>query len=800
MRNGGKLSISAVVKAQAGVQSVVADLGGIETITLKPSSATLGEANPEGTLGLWNAEWTAHGLEEKVYTVTLRVTDRSGHFFENRSLQFSDPAAGNSTPGTTTYPNAALARIGAASFLNAGEGDLVSAVVDAAAGYAYFGTNTIPGTVIKVALGSGTDAPRRVGALTLNSGEDYLESAVIDTAAGYAYFGTYTSPGRVVQVALGKDTDAPTRVSAVTFSSGEDYPNLAVIDPDAGYAYFVTSYTFPGIVVKVALGKGAVAPRRVGALTLDSGESNFSSAVIDPAAGYAYLGTNRTTPGIVVKVALGQGTGLPTRVGALTLNSGEGCLTSAVIDPAAGYAYFGTGYNRAGIVVKVALGGTGAPTRVGALTLDPNSGEDMLYSAVIDPAAGFAYFGAIWTAPGVLVKVALGKGADAPTRVGALTLNSGEPNVSCAVIDPAAGYAYLGTYTSPGIVVKIGLSENGSLKATKITMPEAGNLTDVRFYSHAAKGNVRLAIYSNAAPKSLLWQSASVPNSVAGAFLIAPISSGTPNSLQLVPGTYWLGWQVDTNADVPSYTAGAVGDGFCLPQPYGAFPGTVTGETSTAEKWTEYITYLAGTATTVTSSQNPSTYGQSVTFTATVTGASPTGTVTFKDGSTTLGAGTLNGGTATYSTSSLAVGSHGIAAVYGGDGNNTGSTSATLTMTVNPRPITVTAAGDSRTYDGTTSSAGVPTITSGSLAAGDTATWTQTFDTKNVGTGKTLTPAGTVNDGNGGNNYSVTFVNDTSGVINPLAITVTAATDSKTYDGTTSSAGVPNGAKIRNSW
>ena len=50
------------------------------------------------------------------------------------------------------------------------------------------------------------------------------------------------------------------------------------------------------------------------------------------------------------------------------------------------------------------------------------------------------------------------------------------------------------------------------------------------------------------------------------------------------------------------------------------------------------------------------------------------------------------------------------------------------------------------------------------LAPGDTAAFTQTFDTANVGTGKTLTPPGTVNDGNGGANYAVTFVNDTTGV------------------------------------
>ena len=42
------------------------------------------------------------------------------------------------------------------------------------------------------------------------------------------------------------------------------------------------------------------------------------------------------------------------------------------------------------------------------------------------------------------------------------------------------------------------------------------------------------------------------------------------------------------------------------------------------------------------------------------------------------------------------------------------------------------------------------------------------------GTGKTLTPSGTVTDGNSGNNYTYTFVTNTSGVINAKALTITA--------------------------
>jgi uncharacterized repeat protein (TIGR01451 family) len=94
---------------------------------------------------------------------------------------------------------------------------------------------------------------------------------------------------------------------------------------------------------------------------------------------------------------------------------------------------------------------------------------------------------------------------------------------------------------------------------------------------------------------------------------------------------------------------------------------------------------VAGTtATGLVSSANPSSGGQAVTFTATVTGLSPTGIVTFKDGSTVLGTGTLASGVASFTTSSLSVGSHSITAVYAGDATNAPSTSAVLTQTVGP--------------------------------------------------------------------------------------------------------------------
>jgi probable HAF family extracellular repeat protein len=102
------------------------------------------------------------------------------------------------------------------------------------------------------------------------------------------------------------------------------------------------------------------------------------------------------------------------------------------------------------------------------------------------------------------------------------------------------------------------------------------------------------------------------------------------------------------------------------------------------------------TQTTLTSSPNPSAYGQTVVFTATVTsisGAPPDGeSVTFKQGSTVLGTGMLTSGTAAISTSTLGVGTKMVTAVYGGDSNFVGSTSKTVSQVVSKATTTTSVA------------------------------------------------------------------------------------------------------------
>jgi Phosphoesterase family/Bacterial Ig-like domain (group 3) len=98
------------------------------------------------------------------------------------------------------------------------------------------------------------------------------------------------------------------------------------------------------------------------------------------------------------------------------------------------------------------------------------------------------------------------------------------------------------------------------------------------------------------------------------------------------------------------------------------------------------------TTTTLSSSRNPSRYGQAVTFMAAVTSslvAPPDGeTVTFKKDTTVLGMRALSGGSASFTTSALPPGTNSITALYSGDSNFGGSTSNVVSQVVSQATTT----------------------------------------------------------------------------------------------------------------
>ncbi|MCC5971678.1 MAG: Ig-like domain repeat protein, partial [Pararhodobacter sp.] len=124
------------------------------------------------------------------------------------------------------------------------------------------------------------------------------------------------------------------------------------------------------------------------------------------------------------------------------------------------------------------------------------------------------------------------------------------------------------------------------------------------------------------------------------------------------------------------------------------YSGSGTHAASTSSTWTHTVSPGDGEltpTTTALSVPGSSAFGEAVTLSATVSSASgtPSGTVSFRRAGMTIGTGRLSSGTASFTTSSLPVGSHAITAVYGGTDSHAGSTSGSRTHVVAQASVTV---------------------------------------------------------------------------------------------------------------
>ena len=572
--------------------------------------------------------------------------------------------------------------------LNTGEDPLRTAVIDAAAGVAFFGIGSEPGSVVKVQL----DPLTRVSGLRLSAAAFNFWSAVIDPANGFAYFGTWTQPGIIAKVRLADFSN----VGTLSLAPGEDGLRSAVIDPKNGFAYFGT-YTAPGKVVKVNLTDFT----RAAVLPLANGDDNLTAAVIDPAQGQAYFGTD-TAPGTVVKIDLATFT----RAAGIPLNNGEDFLQSAVIDLLTGNAYFGT-FTTPGKVVKISLA---TFSRVNNLTL--NAGEDFLTAAIIDPAKGFAYFGT-WTTPGRVAKIKL----QGLTREGANTFSASQSLLTSAVIDAPNGLGYFGTQTQPGRVVKINLATLALIDTLDMQNPKEDFLTA------AVIDTANNTAYFGAGfdEADLLYQRFNTPGIVTKISLnpradtkksTATVISASPNPSEVGQNVNFLvtvtGDGGTPTGTVTFYHHGSIGSGTLS-------GGIATFNTTTIPTETHIITatyngdnnFVASTAApfehrvnqpnregskiTVVADLNPSESGQQVKFTATVApltgaGGPPTGQVQFYVENEKMGSPrTLIKGVATTAYNKLVeMRIYAISAKYLGDSKYAGSDANVLNQDVKP--------------------------------------------------------------------------------------------------------------------
>ena len=216
---------------------------------------------------------------------------------------------------------------------------------------------------------------------------------------------------------------------------------------------------------------------------------------------------------------------------------------------------------------------------------------------------------------------------------------------------------------------------------------QAGFSANAASYNQATglgsvNGTVIVTHWMDSASTATVASSSSSIAAAQGVTFTATVTGASPTgTVQFLDGASNLGAPVTVSAGVASLstnllatagihiiTAVYSGDSNNAPSTSAAFVQTVTQASSSLG--------IASSAPSVG-------FGQGVTFTATVSGVSPTGTVQFMDGAVNLGLPVaLSGGMAILSTSTLAQGSHSISASYSGDANNLGSSSITITQTV----------------------------------------------------------------------------------------------------------------------
>ena len=445
--------------------------------------------------------------------------------------------------------------------------------------FAYFGDRH----VVKIDL----EKYERVSAIYNIGNQTTFQTAIIDPKAKYAYFTSerrFEIPSSIVKI----DLENFEHVNTLPLPNEDDIIRDGAIDPAGRYAYF-TVYVdgAPGEdrIIKVDLTDFSIRD----SLWMD--REGYGDIVIDLPGEFAYVRASHST---VRKIDLA----MFTFVDSLSFDERtDGSLWRGFLSPSGESLYFTVRFVQVdSVATKIIKIDLSSFSHVATLILGES--EPRGFEPLVDPEGRYAYVGLEGTRNTDLVKINL----ETFSREGSMKIYP----FCCwrlGVIEHGGEFAYFDgeVVEDVGRYARISLSQKGLMKGTRFVMSETGKVRHVNFFSHGAAGNLRLGLYDDAPERNLLWQSDVVPNDKADFFLQAPIETGTPDSLVLAAGAYWLAWQVDTSANVPSYVAGGdEGDGFYVPMSFGPFPellvpgfGSPTAWTTTDERWSVSINYEA---------------------------------------------------------------------------------------------------------------------------------------------------------------------------------------------------------------
>jgi hypothetical protein len=511
--------------------------------------------------------------------------------------------------------------------------------------------------MVTVAGGGGNPTP--TGTVTLLSGG--FSSGQVVLSNGIA---TIPVPARTL--AAGTDTltvnYAPDTTSAANYNNATGSA-METVQPIAK--------TAPAVLVTPSPNKVSVKQALTVTVTLSGGLGNPSPTGTVTLSGGGFTSAAVTLSGGTASIPITAG----------SLAQGSDTLTANYSPDVAGAQTYtnATGAN------SVTVTSAGSGTALVASATNVTVGTSVTFTATVTPPTG-----------GI-------------TPTGSVTFMDGSNTLGTGTLN-AAGVA---TYTTSTLTIG----------QHSITAVYGGDSNNAGSTSPAVTVTVTLAQSATA----LIASAASV-NVGASVTFTATVTqnpgSGVPTgSVTFMDGAKMLGTGTLNGSGVATLTTST------LPLGSNSVTAVYSGDSNNAGSTSAAVTVtvaLAQTATALMASSTNPTSGTSVTLTATVTEnpgtGVPTGTVTFMDGSTMLGTGTLNGsGVATYSTTTLALGPNSITAVYGGDTNNVGSTSAAVTVTVTvAQVLSATLTPGTLTFTGvvgTTSAAQTATLTNTATTA-----------------------------------------------------------------------------------
>ena len=294
----------------------------------------------------------------------------------------------------------------------------------------------------------------------------------------------------------------------------------------------------------------------------------------------------------------------------------------------------------------------------------------------------------------------------------ATSLTVGQSLTLTATVTATSGATPTGTVTFLNGTTSLGTGTlNASGVATLTLTPAVGTYSVTASYG----GSTTDAVSVSAPPITVAVIGASTTTSLVAAPTTMPFgqsvtltatttaaSGQTPTgTITFLSGTTSLGTGTLNASGTATLTLGLPAAG--VYSITASYPGSTTDGPSVSSPATIVTVTPAATTTTLTSSLNPAPFGAAVTFNANVagsnatTGPTPSGSVSFYDGTTQLSTATLTGGLASYTTSELSVGSHNITAAYTATSNFASSTSSVLIQVINAATFTLSAAPASQT-------------------------------------------------------------------------------------------------------